>query len=156
MLIETNLINFFIALALILWLVNKLNVAGKMRDARERLKSEIETLERNKAATQADLQALKQRTSRLNEEVTDIINQAKISAEAMGKQILDTARLDADKILDASKKRIEMEQKSAARDLEKRLLADALQDARLELAQNLNAADQKRSVEAFLQEMEVK
>ena len=98
----------------------------------------------------AELEAIRKRTAGLQTEVEAIISSAQASAESMSRQILDDARVQAEKVIASAGKRIELEQRAAARDLEKRLLNDALADAREDLARNLSVDDQKRSVEDFV------
>lgn len=153
LLLESNVINFAIALALIIFMIKKLNVGGMLQQNRDKLKTEIESLENDRKKAEEQLSELKRQTSNLSSEISSILGQARESAEAISKQILETAKNDAERLVETSKRRIEAEQKAAAKELEKRLLVDALQDARLELAQNLNGHDQKRSVEDFIKEL---
>ncbi|MEB3287635.1 MAG: ATP synthase F0 subunit B [Vampirovibrionales bacterium] len=151
--LHSNLINFIIAVLLIALLVKKLNVGGMLAGNREKLKSEIESLAAERQKAEAQLAELKRETANLHQEVSTILGQAQATAEKMAAQILEDARRDASALIENSKRRIEVEHHAAAKDIEKRLLADALQDARLELAQNLNSHDQKRSVDDFISEL---
>lgn len=151
--LESNVINFLIALALITFMIKKFNVGGMLQQNRDKLKAEIDSLENERKKAENQLTELKRQTANLGTEISSILGQARESAEGISKQILDTAKNDAARLVETSKRRIEAEQKAAAKELEKRLLVDALQDARLELAQNLNGNDQKRSVEDFIKEL---
>ena len=150
---ETNLVSFLIVLTFLYVVFTKLDLFGKVAGHGKKLASEIEAVEAQKQKAQADLDAIKKRVASLESEVDDIISNAKKSASGLSEQILKDARAHADKIVETAKSRVELEQRAAAKDLEKRLLSDALNDARAEMARNLTAADQKRSVETFISEL---
>lgn len=150
---ETNLVSFTLV-ALFLYIVfAKMGVIGKVAGAREKIARDIEAVEEQKQKAQRELDEIQKRVSNLNAEVDGIIADAKKSAGTLTEQILKDARAQAGKIVETAQARVELEQRAAARDLEKRLLTDALSDARADLARSLSASDQKRSVETFIKEL---
>lgn len=146
----TNTIAFFVVVVFLAWVFKKFGVLGLFGRRKTQVEEEVRKLEAEKQQALAELEAIKKRTAGLQSEVDDILSKAQSSAESMSRQILAEAGAQAEKVVEAAGKRIELEQRAAARDLEKRLLNDALADAREELARNLSADDQKRSVEDFL------
>ncbi len=150
---HSNLFNVVFVLVVLGILARKFNLIGGIDSQRQKLASEIEAVELQKRKALQQLEETKQLTANLKSEVDSILKNARESAEAMSQQILSDARNESGKIIDNAKKRVELEQRSAIKDLERRLLSDALSDARSELAGNLNASDQKRSVETFLDEL---
>src|SRR5262249_2802258 len=135
------------------WVLQKNNVFSGIDTQRAKIAEEIETVERHKNEALKQLDEVKRRTDNLKSEVEGILNNARESAEALSAQILADARMESGKLLENAKKRVELEQRTAVKDLEQRLLNDALADAREELANTLTAKDQSRSVETFIDEL---
>lgn len=150
---HSNVFNVVLVLLILGFLAKKFNLFGGIEAQRQKLSAELEAVELQKRQALEQLEEAKQKTANLKSEVDTILKTARESAESMSAQILNDARNESAKIVENAKKRVELEQRSAIKDLERRLLNDALSDARAELAGNLNAADQKRSVETFLDEL---
>ena len=151
--IESNVINQLFVLVILGFLIKKFNLFAGIDAKRDQISSEITALEAKKQEALSQLEDTKKRTANLKSEVDEILNNARQSAEAISVQILNDAKAESGKIVDNAKRRVELEQRSAIKDLEKRLLNDALQDAREELARSLTVDQQKRSVETFLDEL---
>ena len=151
--LESNVLNVILVALILGWLINKFNLLSGIDTQREKIAGEILAIESKKKEALAQLEDAKRRTANLKAEVDEILSNARSSAESISTQILSEARVESSKIVENAKRRVELEQRTAIKDLEKRLLSDALQDARAELAQSLNADQQKRSVESFLDEL---
>lgn len=151
--LESNLINVLIVLAIIGWVVKKSNALSGIETQRAKIAEEVEKAEHQKQTALAQLEEVQRRTNNLKSEVEEILKNARESAETLSGQIIADAKMESSKIVDNAKKRVELEQRAAAKDLEKRLLNDALADAREELANTLTAKDQSRSVESFIDEL---
>ncbi len=151
--LESNVINVVIVALILGFLIKKFNLLNGIDAKREQIATEIQAFEARKKEAQAQLEATQRLTANLKNEVEDILNTARESAEVLSAQILNDAKLESVKIIDNTKRRVELEQRSAIKELERRLLNEALQDARAELAQSLSAEQQKRSVESFLDEL---
>lgn len=150
---KSNLFNIVLVALILGFLAKKFNLMGGIESKQTQIATEIQTIENQKKEALAQLEDAKRRTANLQAEVADILNNARESADALSAQIIADAKNESTKIIEHARKRVELEQRSAMKDLEKRLLNDALLDAHSELANSLNAADQKRSVEAFLDEL---
>lgn len=151
--IESNLINLLIVVGAIVFLVKKNNLLGGIDTHHQKVSGELNAVELKKKEALAQLEEAKRRTASLNQEVEAILKDARQSAETLSAQIVADARTESKKIVENARKRVELEQRSAAKDLERRLLNDALSDARIELANNLSPTDRRRSVETFLEEL---
>jgi F-type H+-transporting ATPase subunit b len=151
--LQSNLINVLLVALILGWVIKKNNLLAGIDAQREKIASEVEAVERQKQQALAQLEEMQRRTNNLKAEVEAILTNARESAESLSAQILADARLESAKIVENAKKRVELEQRAAAKELEKRLLNDALADAREELAKTLTAKDQSRSVEAFIDEL---
>lgn len=151
--LHSNVLNILLVALVLGIILKKQNVLGGIDAQRNKIASEIHSIENQKKEALAQLEDVKNRTANLKKEVDDILKQARDSAEALSSQILSDAQHESAKIVDNAKKRVELEQRAAMKGLEEKLLNDALSDAREEMARSLTAADQKRSVEAFLEEL---
>lgn len=150
---ESNVVNIVLVILILGFLAKKFNLMGGIDAQRSKIGSEVETIENQKKEALAQLEDAKRRTANLKSEVDTILSNARESAEALSTQIISDAKAESGRIIENARKRAELEQRAAIKDLEKRLLNDALLDARAELAQSVTAQDQKRSVETFLDEL---
>lgn len=150
---ESNVFNIVLAAWILGFFIKKFNLLGAIDTQQNQISSEVQAVENQKKEALAQLEDAKRRTANLKAEVNDILKSARESAEALSAQIIADAKSESSKIIENTRKRVELEQRAAIKDLEKRLLNDALLDARSELANSLNAQDQKRSVEVFLGEL---
>ncbi len=150
---ESNIFNIVLAALVLGFLIKKFNLLGMIDTQQGQISSEVQSVESQKKEALAQLEDAKRRTANLKSEVDDILKNARESAEALSTQIIADAKSESAKIIENARKRVELEQRAAIKDLEKRLLNDALLEARRELADSLNAQDQKRSVETFLDEL---
>lgn len=149
--LESNLINFLIAVAVIVWIIKKLNVGQSIDNAHQKMVAEIKELEEERKKAEAELAEIKDKTKNISAEVDTILKNAKESADKMSATIIEDSKEQAAKIVDNAKKRVALEQKSAAADLQKRLLNDAMMDAREDMVNDLSSDDQKKSVEDFIE-----
>lgn len=151
--LQSNLLNVIIVLLILGWVIKKQNLLSGIDTQREKIAAEVSQVEQRKQDALKQLEDVKRRTASLKDEVEAILKNARESAEALSAQIIADAKMESTKIVDNAKKRVDLEQRSAAKELERRLLNDALADAREELAKTQTAKDQHRSVEAFLEEL---
>lgn len=151
-LISTNIFNILLVAVFLGILIKRFNLLGIFDTRQVEIRRDVETMERQKEEALRHLEEVRARTKNLSAEVEEILNQARASAESLSSQILSEAQEDAEKIIEASKRRIEVEQKAAAKDLERRLMEDALQDARDEISA-MKASQRKQSVESFIESL---
>lgn len=150
---ESNVVNIILVALILGFLAKKFNLIGGIDAQRAKIGDEIQSIENQKKEALAQLEEAKRRTANLKSEVDEILSAARESAEALSAQILSDAKSESSKIVENARKRVELEQRASIKELEKRLLNDALLDARSELANTITAQDQKRSVETFLDEL---
>lgn len=150
---NSNVVNILLVVFILGFLAKKFNLVGGIDAQRSKISDEILTIENQKKEALAQLDEAKSRTANLKSEVDEILSTARESAESLSAQILADAKAESAKIVENAKKRVELEQRASIKELEKRLLNDALLEARSELANTVTAQDQKRSVETFLDEL---
>ena len=150
---NSNVVNILLVVFILGFLAKKFNLVGGIDAQRSKISDEILTIENQKKEALAQLDEAKSRTANLKSEVDEILSTARESAESLSAQILADAKAESAKIVENAKKRVELEQRASIKELEKRLLNDALLEARSELANTVTTQDQKRSVETFLDEL---
>lgn len=152
-LVHSNLFNILLVVVILTWVVKKFNLLQMIDNRREIIAGEIEQIEAQKRQALRQLEDVQEKTERLSGEVEQILASAQESAQALSHQILEEAKAEASKIVESTKKRMALEQKAAVKALETRLMEEAIQEAKESLARETDKHAQKRSVEAFLNEL---
>lgn len=152
--LNSNLVNVLLVALILGVLIKKFNLFAAFDRTQERIASELQAVENQKQQALTQLEEAQRRTANLKAEVEEILQAARQSAEGLSAQIIADARNESTKLIENAKRRVELEQRSSIKELERRLLNEALTEARTTMAQSMTAADQKRSVEAFLAELE--
>ena len=104
---RTNLFNFAIFLAIIIWVCNKINVAGKLEDARASVVDNIENSKTAKSDSEEELRKIEESVAHIEEEIDLIIKKAEDNAKMVGNKILADAELAAGNIKENSEKAVE-------------------------------------------------
>ena len=151
--IHSNVLNLLLVLLVIGWALRKQNVGAGIESQRQKIADELQAVEHQKQTALAQLETVKKQTANLQSEVNGILKNAQESAETISAQLLSDAHTEAGKIVENAKKRVVLEQRAALKNLQARLLTEAVDEAREEMARSLSVADQKRSVEAFLDDL---
>lgn len=152
-LLQSNVFNVLLVVLFLGWVLKKVNLPEAFKQKRETILLDLETAEQQHKKALAELETLKAKTAHLSQEVDGILKTARESAEALSVQIIESAKQEANKIVETSRRRVELEQKAAAKSLEARLMNDALQEVRETLTQEMDQKSKDRSVEAFLEEL---
>lgn len=117
---RTNLFNFAIFLAIIIWVCNKINVAGKLEDARASVVDNIENSKTAKSDSEEELRKIEESVAHIEEEIDLIIKKAEDNAKMVGNKILADAELAAGNIKDNSEKAVEARASLLKNDILKR------------------------------------
>lgn len=152
-LIHSNVINILLVALLLGFLIRKFNLFQGVENRRAQIAAEIQAAEARKAEALAQLEEANRKSKRLKAELDEIMKSAADSAQALSAQIVEDARQEAARIVENARKRVALEQRTAVKDLERRLLSDSLRDTRVELAAAMTPQNQRRSVEAFLDDL---
>lgn len=152
-LIHSNVINILLVALLLGFLIRKFNLFQGVENRRAQIAAEIQAAEARKAEALAQLEEANRKSKRLKAELDEIMKSAADSAQALSAQIVEDARQEAARIVENARKRVALEQRTAVKDLERRLLSDSLRDTRVELAAAMTPQHQRRSVEAFLDDL---
>ena len=88
---RTNLFNFAIFLAIIIYLCVRLDVSGKLGAAKQCVIEKIENSKSEKADSENSLKEIEASVSHLEEEIDNIITKAQENANILGDKILEDA-----------------------------------------------------------------
>ena len=96
---RTNLFNFVIFLAIIIFVCKKINVTGKLEAAKKDVVNNIE-----KSDSESTLKAIEESVAHIEEEIDEIIKKAEENARMVGGKILEDAEKSVENIKYNSKK----------------------------------------------------
>jgi F-type H+-transporting ATPase subunit b len=152
-LIESNVFNVALVLLILGFLLRKFNVAGQLDNQRKQIAADVEAAECQKREALEQLNALKDKVASLDQSVQEILEEARQTGESISRQMIETAEQESLKIIENTRKRLEMEAHSASRQIQAKLLREAVADARLELVSSYDTDEQSASVDQFLAEL---
>lgn len=104
---RTNLFNFVIFLAVIIWVSIKINVSGKLDSARSSVIDDIENSKTAKADSEDELKKIEESVAHIEDEVAAIIKKAEENAKMVGDKILEDAGVTAESVKENSGRAIE-------------------------------------------------
>ncbi|MBK8191337.1 MAG: ATP synthase F0 subunit B [Vampirovibrionales bacterium] len=148
-LLSSNVFNIALVAVLLGFLIKRLNLFKGFADKQRAVAQEIESAQRRKQEALSALEQIQGRMQTIQGDIDAILSQAQSAAETLSTQMLTDAQAEAQKIVDAARARIEVEQKTAAKMLETRLLKEALSDTRQEL-KRLPQDAQQRAIDDFI------
>ena len=88
---RTNLFNFVIFLAIIIFVCKKINVTGKLEAAKKDVVNNIENSKTAKSDSESTLKAIEESVAHIEEEIDEIIKKAEENARMVGGKILEDA-----------------------------------------------------------------
>ena len=101
---RTNLFNFVISLAIIIFVCKKINVTGKLEAAKKDVVNNIENSKTAKSDSESTLKAIEESVAHIEEEIDEIIKKAEENARMVGGKILEDAEKSVENIKYNSKK----------------------------------------------------
>lgn len=148
--VKTNIINFLIAAIALIWVIKKFNLISVLDKRQNSVIKALKESEERRNRAFKDLEEVEKRTSNLAQEVETLLQDAKQTAKIVADGIIGSAEEEASKMIEQAKKRIELEEKFAARELEQRLIQEAIYSARQLLENTLTIEDKQRSIDEFV------
>lgn len=151
-LVSTNVLNIALVALVLVVVVRKLGLQNVFHNQQHAISKELNTLYSKRDQAKSDLAAVEERTKTLNDEIEQIITQAKASAQDISESIIAEAKAEAAAIAERSKQRLEQEEKRLMRNLQEQILSEAVLMAKNELQQH---SDQTKadSVRQFAQQL---
>lgn len=95
---RTNLFNFVIFLAIIIFVCKKINVTGKLEAAKKDVVNNIENSKAAKSDSESTLKAIEESVAHIEEEIDEIIKKAEENARMVGGKILEDAEKSVENI----------------------------------------------------------
>ena len=95
---RTNLFNFVIFLAIIIFVCKKINVTGKLEAAKKDVVNNIENSKTAKSDSESTLKAIEESVAHIEEEIDEIIKKAEENARMVGGKILEDAEKSVENI----------------------------------------------------------
>lgn len=135
---RTNLFNFAIFLAIIIWVCKKINVSGMLEKAKQDVKANIEASENTKTESESYLKEIEETLSHIEEEVDGIIKKSENNAKLVGEKILEDARKTVIGIKDNSQKAAANKSALVKNDILKRASEASIDVARTHIINELN------------------
>lgn len=149
-LVQSNFLNFLIAAIVLLWVIKRFRLLSILDKRQADVIQKLRDAEDKRAKALQELEEIEKRMLKLTQEVDSILKEAHQTAEMVAKTVIEGAEEEADKILSNAQRRVELEERTAARELEQRLIREAIHGARQLLESSLTVEDKQRSVDDFI------
>ncbi len=137
--LETNLFNFIIFVAIITYIIVKLDIVSGLDKAKDEVVANIEVSEAAKIESEKKLSSIEDSVSHLSEEIEAIISKSSENAEIVGAQILNDAAKTANNIKENAAKNIENRAALLKNDIMKRASLASVEVAREQILRELAA-----------------
>lgn len=135
---RTNLFNFAIFLAIIIYVCKKINLNGILEGAKNKVKENIETSENTKAESESHLKDIEQTLAHIEDEIDGIIKKSENNAKLVGEKILEDAQKTINGIKENSQKAVENRSALLKNDILKRASVASIEVAKNHIINELN------------------
>lgn len=135
---RTNLFNFIIFMAIIIWVVNKIKVADQLEQSRKDVETVINESSSAKEESLEKLSNIEQSMLHIGEEIDEILSNSENNAKVVGDKILDDAKKSALVIQDNMQKAIQNSRVLLKNDLIKRASLASVEVAKNHIINELN------------------
>lgn len=135
---RTNLFNFIIFAAIIIFLYKKIKVTDKIEQAKEGVVTSIEDSKTAKTESENALKKIEESLSHIEEEIDGIIKKSEDNARLVGEKILEDAGKTVSGIKENTEKTVENKRTLLRNDLIKRASAASIEVAKNHIINELN------------------
>ncbi|BCS98549.1 hypothetical protein DSLASN_41810 [Desulfoluna limicola] len=149
-----RVLNFVVLMSLLVFVLRK-PVSNALSGRIDTIRDELDTLESQKADAEKTLAEYETKIATLETEVEAILAQYKEQGETAKKRIFAEAELHAAKLEEQAKRNIDHEFKAARADLKAEIMALALEKAEELIREKINADDQDKLVDDYLDKVVV-
>lgn len=136
-LMSTNVLNFIVMIAILYYISKKFDFAGKLESAREKVVEEIRASEDAKRQSEKEFQDNAQMASHIDEEIYNALGIAEKSANALGKKMLEDAKVITRGIITSTQKRIDAQVNLLYADLLKKTALTSVEVAKEHIKKEL-------------------
>lgn len=137
-LMSTNVLNFIVMIAILYYISKKFDFAGKLESAREKVVAEIRESEEAKRQSEKEFQDNAEMASHIDEEIYSALGIAEKSANALGKKMLEDAKVITRGIITSTQKRIDAQVNLLYADLLKKTALTSVEIAKEHIKKELS------------------
>lgn len=135
---RTNLFNFVIFLSIIIFLIKKIDVCGKIEQARQTVDDTIKESENAKTESETKLSSIEDSMSHIEEEIDEILKKSETNAKLIGEKILEDGEKTALLIKENTNKAIDNSLVILKNELLKRASLASIEVAKSHIINELN------------------
>lgn len=135
---RTNLFNFIIFLAILIYVFKRINVTAMLENMKNNVAEEINTSETAKTESESHLHDIEETLNHLEDEVDEIIKKSEQNAKLVGEKILEDAEKVVVGIKDNSQKLVENKSALVKNDILKRASSASIEVAKNHIINELN------------------
>jgi len=153
---KIGLVWSFINFAVLLWILNKLLFQPLIKRTAEKhdtVKAEIDKATAAREEAEAVLAEYKGRIARLDDEIAELMADAKTKAEADRKRMVEAAEREAEQIKATARSVAEREANARRRQLEAEIVDRAVERAEALIRQKITPADQRSMVDRYVDQL---
>ncbi len=136
-LMSTNVLNFVVMVALLYYISVKFDFAGKLEEARQKVVDSIRESEAEKKRSEEAFEKKAEAASHIDEEIYNTLNVAEKSANALGKKMLEDAKIITRGIITSTQKRIDAKMSLLQAELMKKTALAAVEIAKRDIQNEL-------------------
>lgn len=136
-LMSTNVLNFVVMVALLYYISVKFDFAGKLEEARQKVVDSIRESEAEKKRSEEEFEKKAEAASHIDEEIYNTLNVAEKSANALGKKMLEDAKIITRGIITSTQKRIDAKMSLLQAELMKKTALAAVEIAKRDIQNEL-------------------
>ncbi len=137
-LMSTNVLNFIVMVGILYYISKRFDFAGKLESAREKVVAEIRASEEAKRESEKEYQENAEMASHIDEEIYNALGVAEKTANALGKKILDDAKVITRGIITSTQKRIDAQVNLLYADLLKKTALTSVEVAKEHIKKELS------------------
>ena len=135
---KTNLFNFIIFAAIILWVCKKINVKTIIETSVQTVETTVENSEIAKTESETKLSAIEESLAHVGEEIDEIVKKSEENANLVGEKLLNEAKLASSIIEENTEKAIENKRIVLKNELLKRASIASIEVAKSHIIDELN------------------
>ncbi len=143
----------FLVLVIVLRAIAWKPILNLLKAREDKIRSDIESAERNRQQTEESLQAIKEQLEKARKEANDIIAQARSQADKVKDDMIAEAKDEAGKIVAKAKLDIEMEREKTAQALKEQFAELAVMAAGQIIGQTLKPEEHKNIIRKTIGEI---
>ena len=150
----SNIINFILVIAFLAWVFRKYNVLSVISDRQNTISQKISNAEEDKARSETELTAVKEKAEKLDGEVQGIINEANGIAESLSGRIKNEITVGIEEIHKKSQKSLEIEKQVASNEVLKDISRVAFVIAEGHIKQAIDEKLHKKYIDEFIDNLD--